>query len=46
MNLYKKKTFIKAKNSEKELPLKLISQRVLEKLKDLAFEEIKKIVQI
>ena len=42
MNLYEKKTYIKAKNSGKELPLKLVIQRVLEKLKDLAFEEIKK----
>ena len=42
MNLYEKKTSIKAKNSGKELPLKLVIQRVLEKLKDLAFEEIKK----
>ena len=42
MNLYEKKTSIAAKNSGKVLPLKLVIQRVLEKLKDLAFTEIKK----
>ena len=42
MHLYEKKISIKAKNSGKELSLKLVIQRVLEKLKDLAFEEIKK----
>ena len=42
MNLYQKKTSIASKNSGKVLPLKLVIQRVLEKLKYLAFEEIKK----
>ena len=40
--LYDKKEFIKAKNSEKEFPLKLIIQKVLEKIKELAIEEIGK----
>ena len=43
MNLYEKKKQIKANNSEKVLPLALVIQRVLEKLKELAIEEIKKI---
>ena len=42
MHLYEKKTSIVAKNSGKVLPLKLVIQRVLEKLKELAFKEIKK----
>jgi len=42
MNLYEKKTEIQAKNSEKILPLTLVIQRVLEKLKELAIAEIKK----
>ena len=42
MNLYGKKTEIQAKNSDKILPLALVIQRVLEKLKDLAIAEIKK----
>ena len=42
MNLYEKKKEIKAKNSGKILPLTLVIQRVLEKLKDLAIAEIKK----
>jgi hypothetical protein len=42
MHLYEKKISIKAKNSGKELSLKLVIQRVLEKLKNIAFEEIKK----
>ena len=42
MNLYGKKTEIQSKNSEKILPLALVIQRVLEKLKDLAIAEIKK----
>jgi len=41
MNLYDKKTEIQAKNSGKIFPLKLVIQRVLEKLKDLAIEQIK-----
>jgi len=41
MNLYEKKAEIQAKNSEKILPLTLVIQRVLEKLKDLAIEQIK-----
>jgi hypothetical protein len=42
MNLYEKKTEIQAKNSNKILPLSLVIQRILEKLKDLAIGEIKK----
>jgi len=42
MNLYDKKTEIKSKNSGKILPLTLVIQRVLEKIKDLAIGEIKK----
>ena len=43
MNLYEKRAEIQAKNSEKKiLPLALVIQRVLEKLKDLAIAEIKK----
>ena len=42
MNLYKRKTGIQAKNSGKILPLGLVIQRVLEKLKELAIDEIKK----
>ena len=42
MNLYEKKKQIKANNSEKVLPLALVIQRVLEKLKELAIAEIKK----
>ena len=40
MNLYQKNISIKAKNSDKELPLNLVIQRVLEKLKFLAFKAI------
>ena len=42
MNLYEKKKEIQAKNSGKILPLTLVIQRVLEKLRDLAIGEIKK----
>jgi len=42
MNLYEKKTIIQAQNSEKKLELKFIIQRIMEKLKNLAIEEIKK----
>jgi len=42
MNLYEKKTEIQAKNSEKILPLKLVIERILEKLKGMAIGEIKK----
>ena len=43
MNLYEKKSEIQAKNSEKKiLPLALVIQRILEKLKDLAIAEIEK----
>ena len=43
MHLYSHETFIKSSNSEKSLPLKLVIQKVLEKLKELALEELKKI---
>ena len=42
MNLYDKKKEIQSKNSGKILPLTLVIQRVLEKLRDLAIGEIKK----
>ena len=41
IQLYNKSKFIKAKNSGKELPLKLVIKKVLEKLKELAINEIK-----
>jgi hypothetical protein len=41
MKLYERETEIQANNSKKILPLKLVIQRVLEKLKDLAIGEIK-----
>ena len=41
IQLYNKNKFIKAKNSGKELPLKLVIQKILEKLKELAINEIK-----
>ena len=42
MHLYENKNTIIAQNSGKELPLKLVIQRVLEKLKELAIKEISK----
>ena len=42
MKLYEKKKFIKSKNTDKELPLKLIIQKVLEAIKKLVIEEIRK----
>ena len=42
MLLYEKKTSIEAKNTGKILPLKLVIQRILEKLKELAFAQIKR----
>lgn len=42
MNLYKKKTIIQAQNSEKKLSLEFVIQRIMEKLKFLAIEKIKK----
>jgi len=42
MNLYENKQTIIAKNSGKELPLKLVIQRVLEKIRDIAIKEISK----
>ena len=42
MHLYENKNYIIANNSGKELPLKLVIQRVLEKLKELAIKEISK----
>ena len=43
MKLYKKERFIKSSNSEKILPLKLVIQKVLEKIKELCMEELKKL---
>jgi len=40
IQLYNKNKFIKAQNREKELPLKLVIQKILEKLKELAIKEI------
>ena len=42
MNLYEKKKEIKSKNSVKILPLTLMIQRVLEKLKYLSIDQIKR----
>ena len=42
MELYENKSTIIAKNSGKELPLKLVIQKVLEKIKELAVNEISK----
>ena len=42
MHLYENKSTIIAKNSGKELPLKLVIQRVLEKIKEIAITEIAK----
>ena len=41
MNLYSKSYFIKAKNSGKNFELKIIIQKVLEELRDLAIQQIK-----
>ena len=42
MQLYENKRTIKAKNTGKEFPLKLVIQKVLEKIKELAIKEISK----
>lgn len=42
MDLYEKKTKIKAQNNDKELPLEFVIQKVLEEIKKLAIEEISK----
>ena len=42
MELYENKSIITAKNSGKELPLKLVIQKVLETIKELAIKEISK----
>ena len=42
MELYENKSTIVAKNSGKELPLKLVIQKVLEKIKEIAINEISK----
>ena len=42
MLLYENKSTIIAKNSGKELPLKLVIQKVLEKVKEIAIKEISK----
>ena len=43
INLYKKKDSIKSINSNKDLPLSLVIQRVLEKLKELCLEQLNKL---
>ena len=43
MHLYDNKTTIIANNSGKELPLKLVIQKILEKIKELAINEISKL---
>jgi hypothetical protein len=40
MNLYENKNFIIAKNSGKQFPLRLVIQKVLEKIKEIAIKEI------
>ena len=42
MHLYERKKEIKACNSDKVLPLELVIQKVLEKLKDLCVEQLQK----
>jgi len=42
MLLYENKKTIKAANSGKELPLKLVIQKILEKIKEIAIKEISK----
>ena len=42
MHLYQKQTIIKSYNSNKKLPLKIVIEKVLEKLKNLCIEQIKK----
>ena len=42
MELYENKSTIIAKNSGKELPLKLVIQKVLETIKEIAIKEISK----
>ena len=42
MHLYENKSMIIANNSGKELPLKLVIQKVLEKVKEIAINEISK----
>ena len=46
MELYENKNIIKAKNSGKELPLKLVIQKILEAIKEMAIKEIQKIGHI
>ena len=46
MQLYENKSTIIAKNSGKELPLKLVIQKVLEEIKKIAIKEISKIDHI
>ena len=40
MNLYENKNFIIAKNSGKQFPLRLVIQKVLEKIKEISIKEI------
>ena len=42
MHLYENKSKILAQNSSKELPLKLVIQKILEKIKEIAIKEISK----
>ena len=42
MHLYEKQKTIKSSNSDKTLPLKLVIQIVLEKIKNLCLEQLKK----
>ena len=43
MHLYSKKNEIESSNSKIKLPLKIVIKKVLEKLKELALEELKKL---
>jgi hypothetical protein len=42
MHLYKKESTIKSSNSDKSLPLKIVIQKVLEKLRDICLDQIMK----
>lgn len=43
MHLYSKQNLIRSFNSKKSLPLKIVIQKVLEKIKELCIEELKKL---
>ncbi len=43
MHLYSKKQYIESSNSGEKLPVKIVIQKILEKIKNLALEELKKL---